>query len=615
MRTPITLVGVTFLVLGIAACVGEREETDDTEMDTDDTGTGLADTDRDGWTIVDGDCDDGDPSVYPDAPEALCDGRDSDCDGEGEAAAALLDGVEYTDIAAALTAAMDGDTVEICPGTWTVPELVLDATGMSLTLQAFSGSAADTVLDGAGTNRILQLWGPAEITLEDLTFQNGYTTDDHYLGWGVAGGAVLASAVGLTIEDCVFDGNVAHDFGARGGALWIDTWDESDGLVATGCTFRNNAVDYLGGAIAAVGYGGYRPVELTSCTFSGNTGPAVYLNDLGLTATDTTFSENVTEWGGKQGPAALKAHLYDHDPVAFTFDGCHFLENESPSVGVASLYFSGVTATVEFTSSVFEGNHAEYGAGALYLYADGASVDIDFDKTTFQENVSELASSVVDLSAYGTVGLSMTGCVFDGNTSGYGPAVSMHLRKEAPVSLSMQDTTFEGQVNGSLTSVLEVLGGDLDGEIRNCTFEGNASERGGTIRINGTEIDSLTIVDSTFRWNTGGSYGGTALRLDGAGVVVLDNVVVDGNTGTTSGAFWLGSYPNLTVTMNGGSVTRNTGTDTGGLRVDAGTFESVAVDWGTGETDNTPNDVLGCHENFGDAASFVATTDGCVTSP
>ena len=50
-----------------------------------------ADVDADGWTSVDGDCDDLDETVNPEADDA-CDGRDDDCDGEVDEA---FDGDEW----------------------------------------------------------------------------------------------------------------------------------------------------------------------------------------------------------------------------------------------------------------------------------------------------------------------------------------------------------------------------------------------------------------------------------------------------------------------------------------------------------------------------------------
>ena len=49
------------------------------ELTATDSADLTLDDDADGWSILDGDCDDTDPSAYPDAPE-MCDRVDNDCD-------------------------------------------------------------------------------------------------------------------------------------------------------------------------------------------------------------------------------------------------------------------------------------------------------------------------------------------------------------------------------------------------------------------------------------------------------------------------------------------------------------------------------------------------------
>ena len=68
------------LCLTLLAC---HKDTGDTDVDPAD----LEDGDGDGWSPVNGDCDDDDPDVHPNATEIPCDGLDNDCDG-GD----LLDG-------------------------------------------------------------------------------------------------------------------------------------------------------------------------------------------------------------------------------------------------------------------------------------------------------------------------------------------------------------------------------------------------------------------------------------------------------------------------------------------------------------------------------------------
>jgi len=46
--------------------------------------TGYVDNDGDGWTIADGDCDDDNPDIHPDAEEVEGDGVDSNCNSDDD---------------------------------------------------------------------------------------------------------------------------------------------------------------------------------------------------------------------------------------------------------------------------------------------------------------------------------------------------------------------------------------------------------------------------------------------------------------------------------------------------------------------------------------------------
>ena len=69
MRSPWITAGLGVALAALGCSTPENGFGDDTD-----------DVDHDGWTIEDGDCDDRDASVHPDAEE-VCDGVDTDCDG------------------------------------------------------------------------------------------------------------------------------------------------------------------------------------------------------------------------------------------------------------------------------------------------------------------------------------------------------------------------------------------------------------------------------------------------------------------------------------------------------------------------------------------------------
>jgi hypothetical protein len=202
------------------------------------------------------DCDDEDPLRSPLAEEVPCDGVDDDCDGNGDDAGAAVSiaGHEHATFDDALAAAVAGDTLLVCPGTWDV-NLVIPEELDALTIASASGSAADTILDGGDRYPVVSYEADG-LTLDSLTLQNGAA----YAGPLQGGGAVHCGRgphdCALTVSSCELRDN-AGDFGS------VISLYHSTSLIVTGTTFEAN-VTTTGAAVYVLA----DPLEETVVSFS-----------------------------------------------------------------------------------------------------------------------------------------------------------------------------------------------------------------------------------------------------------------------------------------------------------------------------------------------------------
>jgi predicted outer membrane repeat protein len=523
--------------------------------DDDDTTPNPNDLDGDGWTPADGDCHEADPDIHPGADETLCDGVDSDCDGHGTDAAAVFQGIEYAAIVDAIAAAPDGETVFICPGTHT-EQLIIEP-DRELAITSWSGTYADTVLDGGAWNLILALQENASSAISHLTFMEGAA--DTWIGGGEGGGAIsAASAIGLTVTGCLF---IDNDSWTHGGAVGIDV---ADGQTMTAdfddCIFESNNADSSGGAISAGGWGDIY-LEVRNSTFTSNTtgteGGAINAGgwgDLHLTVEDSVFDLNTADQNGGAVNAGANNDMW-----------------------------------VTISGSTFTGNHAGYEGAAVDLFIgdphhDDVAMTAAITDTTFEDNTSGYAGGAVSVGGYATLDVTIDGCSFLNNEA-YHSACALGL--DGPES-------------------------DLHATIANSTFEGNSCEvSGGTIDV-GSSHSEMTITDCFLIGNAAQTAAGIYFGGGAAAehlVSMIDTAVEDNIAASST----LNLSYGVSMDISGGSILRNQG---GGafLSTVSVSLTSSGVDWGAAADDNTPWDVWvqddAEYTGYGAGATFTCTPGG-----
>jgi hypothetical protein len=307
---------------------------------------------------------------------------------------------------------------------------------ITITVTAQQELANDTVIDGGGlvtlsgggTTRILHVasaWDVVSphVTVQNLAFTGGYTTDDVNTHDTDQGGAAIFREGGtLDVIACSFVDNHGPTTGQDVSGGGITSQGIGDTTIV-GSTFAHNSASD-GGAVGNLGNG----LTIVDCTFDenaatgnsgnpgngGNGGALVFDGAMtSMTICGSTFTNNTA---GAYGGAVFRV-AYSDEPT--TIDKCTFDGNSSDtSVGLAGgLYLEDTT--IAMTASTISNNRSHYGGGIWIGHAAVAQIV----NVTIANNVADQGGGIW---VAGNVTGSLTNCTIAGNTTtpgGYAPGV------------------------------------------------------------------------------------------------------------------------------------------------------------------------------------------------
>lgn len=383
---------------------------------------------------------------------------------------------DYLTIQDAINEAAEGDTIELCDGTFTGPgNKDLDYLGKAITVRSQSGNPDSCVIDCESSGRGFYFHsgeGPGSV-LQGVTITNGYFPPTNPVVSG--GGLYCDSESSPTLIDVVFTGNTA----GRGGGLHC----RGGSPTLRNCLFTNNASHNSAGGMYCVG----SSPTLIECEFSGNSATS---NGGGMSCYESSFPlfDNCVFVGNSSpnGGGGLSVHY-----SMVTLYDCVFTGN-------TALYGGGLVcqadASASLTNCMFEGNSADdYGGGMGTHSSESGNSSYSLSHCTFSGNHSGSHSGALDCRGHGLHML--TNCTLSNNSvGGYGGGMTCR--------------------NGANTSM------DL------CTFYGNEAVQGSAIYCD--EYSSSASAENTII-----AFGidGDAVHCVEGSVVALSCCDVYGNAG------------------------------------------------------------------------------------
>ena len=374
------------------------------------------------------------------------------------------------------------------------------AGGWDPTFTTRSDDPVASALSGGVSARVLHIkaeaaGAAANVTLELLGILDGRTTAASSPGAGILATQSSGGAVTLTVNRCVFHGNIAENnsggaIAAQGPITVIDSrftynradtggavylWATSTPALFTGCEFSDNSIGNPNNPARLYGWQGSTifssspDLTVEGCEFSGmsdgstsGSGSTIYLHTGGhLTARNSSFRDiNILYWG-----SAIQ--LWD---AGASISGCLFANNRAggPPVGsgyaaVTYLNNSGAAETTSIVNSTFVGNRSDWDyAGDVHFRGGNLTVrnSIFFDNSSSGIRCEAGCAGSVDYSSVEGGAAAVSGAAYGANNSAADP---LFVAADPDYHLQAASPCVDAGSNAAVPAVLEE---DFEGDPR-----------------------------------------------------------------------------------------------------------------------------------------------------
>ncbi|OGQ08545.1 MAG: hypothetical protein A3G32_00080 [Deltaproteobacteria bacterium RIFCSPLOWO2_12_FULL_40_28] len=463
-------------------------------------------------------------------------------------------GTPYCTVQAAVTAALDDDTITIANGIY-YENIIAPSKGLIL----IGEDRDNTILDGGLASGVLNFVSVTDenVDLQNLTVRNGSQA---------SGGGLLLNTGTIDITNCTFRTNRAST--ATGAAIYLSSGDVA---IADSLFTQNSALVSTGGVIVQLSGN----LDIQNSEFTSNTAvnvAGIYKGGTGdTTITDSTFSNNTaTGTGG----------------AIYIADGNFMIENttidgNSANMG-AGVIASGTSITIS-NSSITNNQATGNSVGGLYIIAGTLTIDgSDISDNQAASSVGGIYHATSDemILSNSTVDNNQT----SGSIGGVYHADGNTIITNTSITNNMAITSVGGFYQGGGTVTIEdsqiaynSATGSVGGlylaaiaTISNTSIHNNtAAVIGGMYYAN---VSPLEMTNSSITQNYSAGAGG-GLYLAGPGNIV--NTTISGNRADDAGGGIVASanllLRNVTIANNSADDDNSGVGSGGGIYIVAGT--------------------------------------------